>query len=192
MTKGLFKYLVCGVLVTSLFSCNNESEGDLLESKVYFESTKIKIEATDGALTYDLQSRLSSQTSSEVVVNYEVGSASDVEAFNQLNATEYVALDASLVKLSSSSVTIAAGEVYSSPVTISVAESTNIEEGKTYVLPIRIQSASLPTIDRANIAYLLISKPVLITTVGNFGASYRGSYIQIPVSATVPFTSVTP
>lgn len=186
-----FNYILCSALAISLFSCNNESEDDLLESKVYFESTKIKIDATDEGLTYDLQSRLSTQSSSDVTVNYVVGDANDVEAFNKLNITEYVALDASFVKLSASSVTITAGNVYSSPIKVSVDASANIEEGKTYVIPIKIQSSSLPTINRSDIAYLLISKPVQITTVGNFGASYRGSYIKIPVSATVPFTSLT-
>ncbi len=182
-----FNYILCSVLATSLFSCDNESEDDLLESKVYFESTKIKIDATDEGLTYDLQSRLSTQSSSDVTVNYAVGDVNDVEAFNKLNITEYVALDASLVKLSASSVTITAGNIYSSPIKVSVDASANIEDGKTYVLPIKIQTASISTINSSDIAYLLISKPIRITTAGNFASSY----IKIPVSSSEPFTSLT-
>ena len=120
-------------------------------------------------------------------MTYAIADGSVVDEFNTQYGTSYEALDVSKANLESQSVVIDAGEIYAPKVTVKLSGMNSVEEGKTYVLPIRIQSASLPVIDRSGIIYLVISKPIEITTVGNFFSSY----IQIPVSPSTPFTSVT-
>lgn len=186
MNKNLLKYIACFAIGTLLYSCN-ESEGDLLEAKVYFEESKVSIETSDDVLIYNLQARISSQYSSPVEITYAIADASAVEDYNSQHGTNYVAFDTSKANMETQSVTIGAGEVYAPNVAVKMSGINGVEEGKTYVLPIRIQSASLPIIDRSGITYLVISKPVKITTAGSFSSSY----IQIPVSAATPFTSVT-
>ena len=110
-----------------------------------------------------------------------------VEDYNSQHGTNYVAFDTSKANMETQSVTIGAGEIYAPNVAVKMSGINDAEEGKTYVLPVRIQSASLPIIDRSGITYLVISKPVKITTA----ASFYSSYIQIPVSASTPFTSIT-
>jgi hypothetical protein len=187
MNKNLLKYIACFAIGTLLYSCN-ESEGDLLEAKVYFEESKVSIETSDDdVLTYNLQARISSQYSSPVEITYAIADASAVEDYNSQHGTNYVAFDTSKANMETQSVTIGAGEIYAPNVAVKMSGINDAEEGKTYVLPVRIQSASLPIIDRSGIAYLVISKPVKITTA----ASFYSSYIQIPVSASTPFTSIT-
>lgn len=187
MNKNILKYIACFTIGTLFYSCN-DSEGDLLETKVYFEESKVTIEASgDDVITYDLQARVSSQCSSSVEVTYAIADANTVNEFNLQHGTNYEMLDVSKANLESQSVTIEAGEIYAPKVTVKLTGMNSVEEGKNYVLPICIQSASLPIIDKSGIAYLLISKPVEITTVGSFSSSY----IQIPVSASAPFTSLT-
>lgn len=187
MNKNLLKYIACFAIGTLLYSCN-ESEGDLLKAKVYFEESKVSIETSDDdVLTYNLQARISSQHSSPVEITYAIADASAVEDYNSQHGTNYVAFDASKANMETQSVTIGAGEIYAPNIAVKMSGINDAEEGKTYVLPIRIQSASLPIIDRSGITYLVISKPVKITTAGSF----YSSYIQIPVSASTPFTSIT-
>lgn len=187
MNKNLLKYIACFAIGTLLYSCN-ESEGDLLETKVYFEESKVSIATSDDdVLTYNLQARISSQYSSPVEITYAIADASAVEDYNSQHGTNYVAFDTSKANLETQSVTIGAGEIYAPNIAVKMSGIKDAEEGKTYVLPIRIQSASLPIIDRSGITYLVISKPIKITTAGSFSSSY----IQIPVSATTPFTSIT-
>lgn len=187
MNMNLLKYMVYFAIGALFCSCN-DSEEELLETKVYFEENRVTIEASgDDVLTYDLQARISSLYSTPVEVTYAIADGSAVDEFNTQYGTSYEALDVSKANLESQSVVIDAGEIYAPKVTVKLSGMNSVEEGKTYVLPIRIQSASLPVIDRSGIIYLVISKPIEITTVGNFFSSY----IQIPVSPSTPFTSVT-
>lgn len=69
------KILYAGALVALSFSsvgCN-DSESDLLEPKLYFESNVIRVEVEADTYECELVSRLSTMVKSNVNVNYQVG-----------------------------------------------------------------------------------------------------------------------
>lgn len=68
------KILYAGALVALSFSsvgCN-DSESDLLEPKLYFESNVIRVEVEADTYECELVSRLSTMVKSNVNVNYQV------------------------------------------------------------------------------------------------------------------------
>lgn len=164
-----------GILIAS---CNNESEEDLLSPKVYFENTEYRLEVEDeNTITYDLQARLSTMSSSPVNVSYTIADSSFVDKYNKKHGTEYDAFDTSNASLSSDKATIPEGEIYANKTTLELNNLNNVEEGKPCILPIRITSSSMPAINSTDIVYIIISKPVRIMKVGRF---YSNS-IKVPL-----------
>lgn len=172
MNKIRLKYIAGFVIGALLFGCN-DSESDLLETKVYFEENSVTIKASgDDVITHDLQARLSFKSSSPTEVTYEIGGASAVEAFNVAHGTTYELLDPSQASLEVTSATIEAGKIYAPQTTVKLSGMADIAEGKTYLLPVCVRSSSLPVIEGSDFTYLVISKPVEIRTVGQFSSNY--------------------
>ena len=116
--KQLLKYLAFCAIAVLLNSCN-DSESDLLEAKVYFESKEHTIEAlNEQPITYELQSRVSSACSSPVEVRYEIAGQNEINAYNQKYGTNYETFNAANVKLGSNATTIPSGSIYSEKTTI--------------------------------------------------------------------------
>lgn len=188
MKKQIFSYLVLGSAALLMNACN-DSQSDLLEPKVYFESKEniLSVEDEDVAITFDLTSRLSTMTSSNVDVSYAIADPSVVEEYNTKYGTAYEMLDVSHIKLSSTTSTIPSGKLYADNVKLELSNLETVEDGKSFVIPIRVQSTSMPTLPGTNIAYFFLSKPVKITKVGTF----RGNYISIRFPAGTYFSSFT-
>lgn len=185
--KQLLKYLAFCAIAVLLNSCN-DSESDLLEAKVYFESKEHTIEAlNEQPITYELQSRVSSACSSPVEVRYEIAGQNEINAYNQKYGTNYETFNAANVKLGSNATTIPSGSIYSEKTPIEFTNLENMEEGKSYLLPVRIQSSSLPAIAGGDIIYFIITKPVQIKKV----AQFQSNYIRIPLASGTMFTSIT-
>ena len=112
MNKHIFYYLMVGSMALLLGACN-DSMNDLLEPKVYFESKEYNFSVEDemDVMTFDLVSRLSSATSSQVDVSYSVAEPSVVDEYNAKYGTNYEMLDVSQVKLSSTTSSISSGKI---------------------------------------------------------------------------------
>lgn len=188
MNKHRFNYLALGGIALLMSACNN-SESDLLKPKVYFESRENTLSVEDGneAITFDLTSRLSTMTSSQVDVSYAIADPSVVDEYNARYGTAYKMFDVSHVKLSSTTSTIPSGKLYANNVTLELSDLATVEEGKQFILPIRVSSASVPTLPGTSIAYFFLSKPIRITKVGTF--SY--SYISVKFAPQTYFSSFT-
>lgn len=188
MNKHIFNYLILGGMALLIGACN-DSVSDLLEPKVYFESREytLSMEDESDTIAVDLTSRLSTMTSSQVDVSYSIADPSVVAEYNAKYGTAYQMLDVSKVKLSSTTSTIPSGKVYAENVKLKLSDLGTLEEGKAFVVPVRVQSASVSTLPGTSIAYFFLSKPVKITKVGTF--SY--SYISIRFPAETYFSSFT-
>lgn len=188
MNKYLLKYLSFGLIIMLLHGCN-DSENKLLEPKVYFENKELKLEVPDNqeSLSQDIQSRISAMCPSAVAVTYEIADNNAVEKYNKKNGTAYEAFDVSNVSLSDKPVTIAKGEIYSDKMSLQLSNLETVEEGKPYLLPIRIKSSSLPVIDGTDVVYLIIMKPIRIMKVCQF----KSNYVKVPLLPGKPFSSVT-
>lgn len=180
MNKHIINYLVLGGVALLIGACN-DTESDLLEPKVYFENKEytLKMEDESDVMTFDLTSRLSTMSSSQVDVSYDIADPSVVDEYNAKNGTIYKMLDASHVKLSSETSTIPSGKLYADKVTVEISGLGTLEEGKTFVLPVHVKSASAPTLPGTNIAYIFLSKPIKITKVGTFNRTHIS--IKFPV-----------
>lgn len=180
MNKHIFNYLILGGMALLMGACN-DSESKLLEPKVYFENKEYNLPMEDesDALSVNLTSRLSTMTSSQVDVSYEIADPSVVDEYNAKYGTAYEMFDASNVKLSSSTSAIPSGKLYAESITMELSGLGTLKEGTSYVLPVRVQSASVPTLSGTSIAYFFLSKPIKITKVGRFSYSYIS--IKYPV-----------
>lgn len=96
-------------------------------------------------------------------------------------------LNASNVKLGSNTTSIPSGTIYSEKVPIEFSNLGNIEEGKSYLLPVCIQSSSIPTIAGTDILYFVITKPVQIKKA----AQFQSNHIKIPLASGTIYKSVT-
>lgn len=187
MNTHLLKYLAFSVIAI-LFSSCNEGESELLESKVYFENKEARLLVGDEeTMSYDLQSRVSALCSSPVSVSYTIADAAFVEEYNKKNGTNYEIFDVANVAINSAVSTIPGGEVYSEKASLQLSHLNTMEEGKSYLLPMRVESSSLPIIKGSDISYLIISKPVRIMKAGKF----RSNYIKVPIPSTYLFKSLT-
>jgi len=180
MNKHIFNYLILGGMALLMGACN-DSESDLLEPKVYFESKEynLPMEDVNDMLTFSLTSRLSTKTSSEVDVSYAIADPSVVEEYNAKYGTAYEMFDVSHVKLSSTISSIPSGELYADDVAMELSGLETLKEGKAYVVPVQVQSTSVPALPGTDIAFFLLSKPIKITKVGAF--NYDWISIKFPV-----------
>lgn len=180
MNKHIFNYLVLGGMALLMAACSNTAS-DLLEPKVYFESKENTLSMEDGidVMTLNLTSRLSTTVSSEVDVSYAIADPSVVEEYNAKYGTAYEMFDPSSVKLSSTTSIIPSGKLYAGNVKLELSNLEALGEGKVFVVPIRVESASLPTLPGTNIAYFFLSKPIKITKVGTFSNHYIS--VKFPV-----------
>ena len=138
MNKHIFNYLILGGIALLLGACN-DSESKLLEPKVYFESKEYNLSVEDDdVLTFDLTSRLSTMTSSQVDVSYTIADPSVVDEYNAKYGTVYEMFDASNVKMSSTNFSNPKVEsLYADNVKMELSSLKTLKEGKSYVFAVR-------------------------------------------------------
>ena len=147
------KILYAGALVALSFSsvgCN-DSESDLLEPKLYFESNVIRVEVEADTYECELVSRLSTMVKSNVNVNYQVGGQDLVDDYNHKHGTTGQLLATDNYEMTGTSSTIKAGELYADPCGLSVKNITKGEDGVTYILPVIVNSTDIEKISSSSV-----------------------------------------
>lgn len=186
MSKNIFTVTIL-LLAIFLTACES-NEKELLSPKVYFESNELRLEVLDQeVMTYDLRARLSSITSAESNITYSIADRSVVEDYNRRNGTSYEAFNPSDATLSNNAASISEGDLYTGNTLLQFSNLGIIEEGKSYLLPVRIQSSNIPIIQGSDIVYFILSKPIRIMKAW----SLNSNYIRIPVLPSTEFKSVT-
>lgn len=185
--KHIFNYLMLGAVALLTHACNNESESDLLEPKVYFENKTQMLSIEGETMNVELSARLTTMSDSPVEVTYAIADKSVVDEYNAKYGTSYEMFDASHASLSSTSSTIASGDIYSEIISVELSNLSTVEEGKSFILPVKVQSNSVPTLPGTDMVFFFISKPVKITTV----AKFNSNYIKVPFPAGTYFNSFT-
>lgn len=187
--KHIFNYLMLGAVALLTHACNNESESDLLEPKVYFENKTqmLSIEGESETMSVELSSRLTTQSDSPVEVTYTIADKSVIDEYNAKYGTSYEMFDPAHASLSSTSSTIASGSIYSEIISVELSNLSTVAEGKSYILPVKVQSTSVPTLPGTDMVFFFISKPVKITKV----ATFSNHYIKVPFPVGTYFNSFT-
>lgn len=161
------KILYASALVALSFSgvsCN-DSEGDLLEPKLYFESNVIRVEVEADTYDCELVSRLSNMVKNDVSVSYQIGGQDLVDEYNQKHGTTGQLLAAGNYEMAGGSAVIKAGELYAAPCELSVKNITKGEDGVTYILPVIVNSTDIEKIASSSITYIVVRKPIVIDKV---------------------------
>lgn len=174
--------LYISILALFIFIGCNDSEGDLLEPKIYFENTQIKVDAEDiDSYECEVISRLSNSLKSDVSVEYRIGDNSLVEAYNQKNGTTCLPMPTENFALTTNATVIEAGKIYSASSLIQLKNLQKVEEGLTYVIPVVMTAKGAPVMSGSDVAYVVVKKPISITKVQKFGGKYLD--VTLPASA---------
>lgn len=185
--KKIYKYIV-GVVALLLFCGCNDSEKDLLTSKLYFE-TKHQVVEVEDVETYELEfvSRLSKSVGSDVYVNYEIGTELMVEEYNKRFGTKHLFMPKENIMIDEKTSHIAKGQIFTAPNILKLKNLNSVEEGKSYLVPLVISNSNSELIDSGRKLFVEIKKPVVINKVYNF----NGKYLSVPMPTTANLTSVT-
>lgn len=187
--KYIYRSLLIGWISLLLGACNNESEADLLDQKVYFEDNEYRatMKDTKDVMEVNISSRVTNLVSSNVNVSYEVAEESLVKAYNIKHGTNYLVFNAKNAKISTVETVIEAGTTHAKPVQLKLSGLSKLEAGKSYILPIRVKSSNVPTVSGEDIEYVILAKPILINKVGTFS----NDYISVKFPAGTFFKSFT-
>ena len=181
------KYCIGIVLLFTLYACKDE-ENELLENKVYFETSqqRFKVEDNINEHVFNVSARISKISDSDVNVTYQIGDAQMVADYNAKNGTKYQMMPANNFSLQKNSTVIKKGSVYAEPCQLALKNLSTIQEGNTYVIPITIADASVPTIE-AKTLFVEVAKPTVIHKVFQF----NGKYLSIPMGKDAKFKALT-
>lgn len=185
--KNIGIYTIVGLMVSFMTSCN-DSQSDLLQPKVFFAEETHRLEIGDSSeLTYEFQARVSDKVAGKTDITFAFAGMDEVDAYNRKYGTEYELFDMNQVELEQFTATVEEGEVFSNKTALRLSQLDKLVEGKNYLVPLRIVSASLPKIESRDVMYFILSKPVRIMKALNF--SNHGIRVSFP--AGTQFTSVT-
>ena len=192
MKKNIFKTLAFGMTALLFVSCN-ERMGDLLEPKLYFENKESHLTIEDGDnMSIELTSRLSSSVSSAVEVVYSLADSTEVNQYNSKYGTNYELIDEANVKLSTNTASIPPGTLFAGKVELELLNLASIEEGKSYVVPVKVQSNDVETTDGGDVTFFLLNKPVKIRKAGELNKTrYDYDYIGVKFPVGTYFQSFT-
>lgn len=174
--------LYISILALFIFIGCNDSEEDMLGTKIYFENTQIKIDAEDiDSYECEVISRLSNFLKGDVNVEYRIGDNSLVEAYNLKNGTTCLPMPAENFTLTTTNAVIKAGDIYSAPNQIQLKNLLKVEEGLTYVIPVVMTAEGAPMMSGSDVVYVVVKKPISITKVQKFNGKYLD--VTLPASA---------
>ena len=187
MNKNIFRILAFGMTAMFFTACN-DSESDLLEPKLYFEERESHLSIEEGDnMSIEISSRLSSSVQSAVNVSYSLADSYFVEEYNAKYGTSYQLIDNANVALTKNTTSIPQGRLYAEKVDLVISNLSTIEEGKSYAIPLMVQSNDVATTQGGNVTFLLLNKPVKIKKMGK----WDNDYIQVKFPVGTYFQSFT-
>ena len=165
LMKRINLYSTILVAMAFLYVGCNDSENDLLESKLYFESDVINVETEEDTYECELLSRLSSMVGNDVSVSYSVGGQDLVDQYNHKHGTSCLLMPEGNYEMEGHSSVIKAGELYAGACAISLKNIQSGEDGVTYVLPLLVNSSDIALMNGENVTYIVVKKPIIINKV---------------------------
>lgn len=185
MKKDKIISLLCMAVVLLFAACNdyeyaekspfdNGAYIDVAEAKV---SESVTFKKTLTQVTKSFKARLSYPASEDVTVTFSVAPAL-VTQYNAKHSTAYGMLDAAHYSLPQASVTIAAGEAVSVPLSIDFVKLDELEIDATYLVPLTIESVTggVGPMNGSKTLYYLVKRSSAITTAANM----KDNYFAVP------------
>lgn len=189
-----FNFIIRIAVLALLVSCNRfEPVGHVFDNCAYLDvsATSQTQAATFGNRVSSLEKHLcvalSYPSDKDVKATISVD-ASLTDAFNHRYGTDYQLLPDAYLDFSPVSVTIEAGKVNSEKVSIGFKnlmgqgedQTGAMETDKTYLLPVRLSSEDISTMDGSSVAYYLVKRSSAITVA----AQLTDNWIEFPLMDT--------
>lgn len=189
-----FNFIIRIVVLALLVSCNRfEPVDHVFDNCAYLDvSATSQTQAATfgnrvGSLEKHLCVALSYPSDKDVKATISVD-ASLTDAFNHRYGTDYQLLPEAYLDFSPVSVTIEAGKVNSEKVSIGFKnlmgqgedQTGAMEIDKTYLLPVRLSSEDISTMDGSSVAYYLVKRSSAITVA----AQLTDNWIEFPLMDT--------
>lgn len=189
-----FKFIIRIAVLALLVSCNRfEPVDHVFDNCAYLDvSATSQTQAATfgnrvGSLEKHLCVALSYPSDKDVKATISVD-ASLTDAFNHRYGTDYQLLPDAYLDFSPVSVTIEAGKVNSEKVSIGFKnlmgqgedQTGAMETDKTYLLPVRLSSEDISTMDGSSVAYYLVKRSSAITVA----AQLTDNWIEFPLMDT--------
>ena len=192
--KNIALMLAASVMMMAVASCDRFEPVE----HVFANSAYLDVSATDETQSLTFGNRVASLTK-ELSVSLAYPSDSDVkavvsvapelvEAYNSAHGTSYSPLPDEFLDFGGATVTVKAGKVSSEKVTIMLRnlmgegeEQTGaMEIDRTWLLPVRLSSDDIPTMDGASVAYYLVRRSSAITVA----ARLTDNWVEFPLMDT--------
>lgn len=189
-----FNFIIRIAVLALLVSCNRfEPVDHVFDNCAYLDvSATSQMQAATfgnrvGSLEKHLCVALSYPSDKDVKATISVD-ASLTDAFNHRYGTDYQLLPDAYLDFSPVSVTIEAGKVNSEKVSIGFKnlmgqgedQTGAMETDKTYLLPVRLSSEDISTMDGSSVAYYLVKRSSAITVA----AQLTDNWIEFPLMDT--------
>lgn len=189
-----FNFIIRIAVLALLVSCNRfEPVDHVFDNCAYLDvSATSQTQAATfgnrvGSLEKHLCVALSYPSDKDVKATISVD-ASLTDAFNHRYGTDYQLLPDAYLDFSPVSVTIEAGKVNSEKVSIGFKnlmgqgedQTGAMETDKTYILPVRLSSEDISTMDGSSVAYYLVKRSSAITVA----AQLTDNWIEFPLMDT--------
>lgn len=189
-----FNFIIRIAVLALLVSCNRfEPVGHVFDNCAYLDvSATSQTQAATfgnrvGSLEKHLCVALSYPSDKDVKATISVD-ASLTDAFNHRYGTDYQLLPEAYLDFSPVSVTIEAGKVNSEKVSIGFKnlmgqgedQTGAMEMDKTYLLPVKLSSEDISTMDGSSVAYYLVKRSSAITVA----AQLTDNWIEFPLMDT--------
>lgn len=172
------KYLHLITLFMILFSgCK---EGDKFKDVLYFTGTEdspVSKYSIDGPTEIGVTISSSALSTNDKTVTIKVD-PSLLEAYNEENGKKYQMIPTDNFQLSSDKMTFKKGQNVSDPVIFSLLNTTNLEEGVTYCVPMTIVNVSdgMSVLETSKTIFLVLEQ-IIITKAANLKGS---AYYTVP------------
>lgn len=162
-----------------LASCNSEGDKfDYDRAGLYVSGTEsdpvVKFVVEDTPSNYLVTVQSTKKVDTDVSLTLAID-PSKVDEYNKENKTNFFAIPSDAVQLESSQVTISAGNAISSAASVKVLSTENFVEGRTYMIPVTVKSATgglTNVIEGSRTIYLRISRVINFSAVD---ADYNAS-----------------
>ncbi|UII27680.1 DUF1735 and LamG domain-containing protein [Fulvivirga maritima] len=138
----------------------------------------VRFVVEDAPSSYIVTASATDLVPEDVTVNFRLDN-SLIDTYNEDNNTSYYALPESAVSLENTQAVIPAGEASSTGVEVSVVSTDAFEEGRTYIIPITIESTSgggMAVLESSRTIYLRISRIIAFSSLDMSNVNFYGNY----------------
>ncbi len=187
--KIIYSSLVVLIFLAGGFLFTGCQNADKFQDVLYFTGTENSATtrySVEGPSEIGLSVTASRKVDSDIKISLKT-TPELVEAYNKLNNKLYQPLPAGSYELSSSTLTMEAGENVSGRIRLIIKSLEDFQEGVTYCMPVSIVGAEgdLPVLEASRTIYIVINRTII-----THAASLTSNYFKVPFSENAALASV--